>query len=141
MNLTGLVLRYSAFAAIATVINLATQRVSLGIYDDKFGIPLAIFFGTVVGLIAKFYLDKRWIFYDISTSTNENSRKFGLYALMGVATTLIFWAMEYGFWVVWHTDLMREVGAIIGLSIGYVTKYQLDKRFVFVASDSQRGIA
>ncbi|MEL7013152.1 MAG: GtrA family protein, partial [Pseudomonadota bacterium] len=31
----------------------------------------------------------------------------------------------------WRTDLMRELGAVIGLTIGYVTKYQLDKRFVF----------
>ncbi|NDE35784.1 MAG: GtrA family protein, partial [Gammaproteobacteria bacterium] len=26
------------------------------------------------------------------------------------------------------------LGAVIGLSIGYLTKYQLDKRFVFTSS-------
>ncbi len=141
MSLTTLVLRYSAFALIATVINLAAQRVCLGLYNDEFGVPLAIFFGTIVGLLVKFYLDKRWIFHDITISVNENSRKFGLYALMGVATTVIFWATEYGFWVIWRTDLMREIGAVLGLSIGYVTKYQLDKRFVFGAVNSQRRVA
>ena len=28
---------------------------------------------------------------------------------------------------------MRYVGAVIGLTIGYMTKYQLDRRFVFRA--------
>jgi hypothetical protein len=26
---------------------------------------------------------------------------------------------------------MKYVGAVLGLAIGYVTKYQLDRRFVF----------
>lgn len=138
MSVTELVLRYSGFAVIATVINLATQRLSLDFYAGDLGVPLAIFIGTVVGLIAKFYLDKRWIFYDMTSSASKNTRKFGLYTLMGVATTVIFWGMEYGFWVIWRTDLMRELGAIIGLSIGYVTKYHLDKRFVFGDSNLSR---
>ncbi len=141
MTLTVLVLRYSVFAIIATVANLATQRLSLGLYPGAFGLPLAIFIGTLVGLVVKFFLDKRWIFRDLSTSASENTRKFGLYTLMGVATTVIFWGMEYGFWLIWHTDLMREIGAVIGLGIGYVTKYHLDKRFVFVGSDGLRGVA
>ena len=60
---------------------------------------------------------------------------------MGVATTAIFWGMEYTFWTIWQTDLMRETGAIIGLAIGYVTKYQLDKRFVFTDSALAKGAA
>ena len=31
-----------------------------------------------------------------------------------------------------RTEAMRYVGAVIGLSIGYVAKYRLDKRFVFI---------
>jgi putative flippase GtrA len=50
---------------------------------------------------------------------------------MGLVTTAIFWGTETLFWWLWHTDAMRELGAVIGLTIGYVTKYQLDKRFVF----------
>ena len=141
MNLTMICFRYGAFAIIATVINLAMQRVSLSLYNDSYGIPLAILVGTIIGLIVKFYLDKRWIFYDNSATSTENSKKFGLYTLMGVATTVIFWTLEYGFWVIWQTDLMREVGAVVGLSIGYVTKYQLDKRFVFVAASNPHGLA
>jgi len=132
MTLAQLVFRYSAFAIVATIVNLLTQRLSLALYDGSFAVPLAIFAGTVTGLIVKFHLDKRWIFFDLSH--NAKTRKFGLYTLMGVATTIIFWGTEYGFWLIWQTDLMREMGAVIGLTIGYCTKYHLDKRFVFVAS-------
>jgi putative flippase GtrA len=40
--------------------------------------------------------------------------------------------------VIWRTDLARETGAVIGLTIGYVTKYALDSRFVF---RNRRGAA
>ena len=42
---------------------------------------------------------------------------------MGLATTVIFWGFE--------TKEMRYLGGIIGLAIGYLTKYHLDKRYVF----------
>jgi positive regulator of sigma E activity len=51
---------------------------------------------------------------------------------MGVFTTLIFWLTEYAFHLVFLTDEMRYIGAILGLSVGYYVKYQLDKRFVFI---------
>ena len=33
---------------------------------------------------------------------------------MGVVTTAIFWGTETAFWVIWHTDLAREAGAVLG---------------------------
>ena len=134
MTLTQLVFRYSLFAVIATVVNLAVQRVSLAAYDGAFALAVAIGFGTIAGLIVKYFLDKRWIFHDLTSGVSGQTKQFGLYTLMGVATTVIFWGMEYSFWVIWGTDLMREIGAVIGLAIGYVTKYHLDKRFVFASS-------
>ena len=35
------------------------------------------------------------------------------------------------FWTYFKTHNMREIGAIIGLTIGYMIKYKLDKNFVF----------
>ena len=134
MSLTTLVLRYSAFAVIATVLNLATQRLILGALPGAYSLFVAIFFGTLIGLIVKYILDKRWIFQDMRGGVSNHSKQFGLYSLMGIATTLIFWGFEYSFWVIWQTDMMREVGAVIGLAIGYVTKYNLDRRFVFTDS-------
>ena len=61
----------------------------------------------------------------------EETRKFGLYTLTGVGTTAIFWGSETLFWLLGRTQGMRETGAVLGLTIGYVIKYNLDYRFVF----------
>ena len=51
---------------------------------------------------------------------------------MGVFTTAIFWGTEYAFHLIFTTDAMRYIGGVLGLTIGYYIKYQLDKRFVFI---------
>jgi putative flippase GtrA len=139
VTLQTLILRYAAFAVIATVANLATQRVVLQFGDTGTLFALAVGAGTIVGLFIKYLLDKRWIFYDLATGIKKHSRKFSLYTAMGVVTTAIFWGMETAFWLIWQTDVMRELGAVIGLTIGYVVKYNLDQRFVF--TDRQLGAA
>ncbi|MEL6608756.1 MAG: GtrA family protein [Pseudomonadota bacterium] len=133
MTTRTLVLRYSLFAVIATIANLAAQRVVLGLWSGSEALALAaaIAVGTGVGLVIKYVLDKRWIFQDLETGAAQHARKFGLYTLMGVVTTVIFWGSEATAWAIWRTDIAREAGAILGLTIGYVTKYQLDRRFVF----------
>jgi putative flippase GtrA len=139
VTLQTLILRYAAFAVIATVANLATQRVVLQFGDTGTLFALAVGAGTIVGLFIKYLLDKRWIFYDLATGIKKHSRKFSLYTAMGVVTTAIFWGMETAFWLIGRTDVMRELGAVIGLTIGYVVKYNLDQRFVF--TDRQLGAA
>ncbi|MAQ81987.1 MAG: polysaccharide biosynthesis protein GtrA [Maritimibacter sp.] len=131
MKLRTLVIRYAAFAVIATLANLGAQRVVLAVRDDGWTLMLAIAVGTGVGLVVKYLLDKRWIFLDGSTGARAHGERFSRYTLTGVFTTAIFWGMETVFWMIWQTDLMRELGAVIGLAIGYVVKFQLDKRFVF----------
>ena len=126
-----LILRYSMFAVLATIANLGAQRIVFTLNDTGSTFALAIFVGTAVGLVLKYILDKRWIFYDTSKGAAVHGKKFTLYTLMGVVTTLIFWGSETAFWLVWRTDLMREIGAILGLAVGYVVKYHLDRRFVF----------
>ena len=108
-----------------------TQRIVLGWNANALGFGLAVFFGTLVGLVIKYVLDKRWIFADRGTGLKAHSQKFTLFTVMGVATTAIFWSTETAFWLIWNTDLMREVGAVLGLSVGYTVKYFLDRRFVF----------
>ena len=89
--------------------------------------------------MVKYILDKRWIFFDTSSGLATHGRKFTLYTLMGIVTTLIFWGTETAFWLAWRTDLMREIGAVLGLTTGYVIKYKLDRRFVFRELDMARG--
>ena len=139
MTPTTLVLRYAGFAIIATLVNLATQRLVLMGGQGAGMFMAAVAFGTLTGLVVKYALDKRWIFYDLSAGVAAHGKKFTLYTIMGLVTTAIFWGMETTFWMIWKTDLMRETGAIIGLAIGYVVKYNLDRRFVFTNVVLSRG--
>jgi putative flippase GtrA len=129
---SALILRYAAFAVIAVLANLATQRLVLAgaeVTGVRFFAALAA--GTLVGLVVKYLLDKRWIFYDTTSGARAQGAQFLLYSLMGVATTAIFWITETAAWLIWNTDFAREAGAVLGLTVGYLTKYMLDRRFVF----------
>ena len=134
MSLKTLIVRYSLFAVIATISNLATQRLFLLLDKSFIFFGLAVFAGTIVGLVVKYILDKRWIFYDRSETLTDQGSKFMLYTFSGIFTTAIFWGTETIFWLIWQTQLMRELGAIIGLGIGYIVKYNLDRKFVFTDS-------
>jgi putative flippase GtrA len=131
VTLRTLILRYTVFAVIAMLANLATQRLVLIQGDSAPWFAAAVAAGTLVGLVVKYLLDKRWIFADTSTGMKAHGRKFTLYTAMGLVTTAIFWGTETAFWWIWQTDAMRELGAVLGLSVGYVVKYNLDRRFVF----------
>lgn len=91
----------------------------------------SVFVGTGAGLVVKYILDKRYIFAFKPKNMAEDTRTFVLYVIMGGITTLIFWGFELVFHYVFETKSMRYLGGAIGLSIGYIIKYQLDKRFVF----------
>ena len=138
LNSLSLFSRYLTFAAIATVANLATQRVTLHLVTFNSSLFLAMVSGTIIGLITKYNLDKRWIFYDPDNSLSGHSIKFVRYAFYGIFTTSIFWFTEVLFWFTWHSQLMREIGAILGLGIGYYIKYQLDRKYVFSTSFSNK---
>jgi putative flippase GtrA len=132
----ALVLRYAGFAVVATLANLGAQRLVLA-GADPVGMQRLVFamaVGTAMGLVVKYLLDKRWIFYDATTGARAQGAQFALYSVMGLVTTAIFWVTETAFWMVWGTDAAREIGAVLGLSLGYVTKYLLDRRYVFRAA-------
>lgn len=138
MKLHTLVYRYVVFAILATLVNLIVQRLVLWFGDGSAMFALALAAGTAMGLLVKYFLDKHWIFEDLSVGAIELTKKFSLYTVMGIFTTLIFWGTEILFWLTWRTDMMREVGAIVGLSIGYFVKYHLDRRYVFTDSKLAR---
>ncbi len=130
----ALLVRYCAFAILATIANLGTQRAVLAAGDHPSTYAMALIAGTLVGLVAKYALDKRWIFADPSSGLAAHGRKFTLYSLMGLVTTMIFWGTETAFWLAWQNHSAREAGALLGLAIGYCVKYHLDRRYVFVGS-------
>ena len=131
-----LAINYTIFALIATVANIGSQDLFLRWYDYHYHIALSVLVGTIVGLLVKYWLDKRYIFRFTTRSVGEDGWLFTLYTLMGVLTTAIFWGFEFGFHYLFNTDLMRYAGGVLGLAIGYLMKYQLDKRFVFIDRNS-----
>lgn len=123
---------YVAFAIVATIVNLFTQEITSTIFQYEYEIIVSMFTGTLAGLVVKYLLDKKFIFKFETKSQKQDITTFFFYSLMGVVTTVLFWVTEYTFDLWFETKTMRYVGAVIGLSIGYVTKYYLDKKYVFI---------
>ena len=87
--------------------------------------------GTGAGLVTKYILDKKWIFrYDAGGLAGDIGT-FLLYALMGVATTAIFWITELAFDRFLPLENARYLGGALGLIAGYTAKYFLDRTLVF----------
>ena len=122
---------YSIFAIIATFSNLYTQRLILSIDKTNLFFIISISTGTLVGLIIKFVLDKKFIFLEKNIKYKNDGLIFSLYSLMGIISTSIFWGTETIFCLNWQNQPMREIGAILGLTLGYIVKYKLDKYYVF----------
>ena len=131
MSRTQLISAYVAFAALSIAVNIATQAATIHLHSGPYAIPISVVLGTATGLLCKYVLDKRFIFAHKSSSATHEARTFALYTVMGVVTTVIFWGTEAAFNYIFQTNLMRYVGGIIGLGIGYIVKYHLDARFVF----------
>lgn len=127
----NLAVTYALLAAIATLTNIGTQDLALHVYAGSFCVPVSVASGTLVGLVVKYGLDKRYIFRFQAPSLAHDGRTFILYTVMGLATTVIFWGFEFGFDYLFASKPMRYLGGILGLAIGYLSKYHLDKRFVF----------
>jgi putative flippase GtrA len=129
---TKIAVLYSLFAGLSTGVNIGSQMLSMLIYNGVYSVEISIFIGTLAGLPLRYFLEKRYIFSFQSKNIKHDGRLFILYSFMGVFTTAIFWGTEYTFHLIFMTDVMRYIGGVLGLSIGYYIKYQLDKRFVFV---------
>lgn len=125
---------YTLFAVLSTAINIGSQMLCIWIYEGPLSVEISILVGTAMGLPLRYFLEKRYIFNFTSKNLVHDGRLFVFYSAMGVITTLIFWGTEYAFHLVYDSDLMRYLGGIIGLSIGFYVKYQLDKKYVFVNS-------
>lgn len=126
-----LAITYAILALIATAANIGAQDLVIRGYSGAFDVLLSIAVGTGVGLVVKYILDKRYIFHYQARNAVHDGQIFALYTLMGLATTVIFWGFEFGFHHLFETKEMRYLGGVIGLAIGYLTKYHIDKRFVF----------
>lgn len=133
---TRIAILYTLFAVLSAAINIGSQMLSICVYTGPFFVEISILIGTAMGLPLRYLLEKRYIFNFTSKNLVHDGKLFVFYSVMGVITTLIFWSTEYAFHLIYDTDVMRYLGGVIGLSIGFYLKYQLDKKFVFVSSSN-----
>lgn len=133
--------KYAGFAAVATGCNLGAQALMDGAYRGPAAVYASLFVGTLVGLVVKYVLDKKFIFYDPTRGLIRRGRQFVRYALTGLVTTAVFWGLELGAYHAFHAQAARYVGGAAGLAVGYWLKYQLDKRLVFAGArhDAREG--
>lgn len=125
------VAKYALFALISTLLNLFSQYVSFLAYGGPGNLYVAMFFGTLAGLLSKYILDKKFIFYHTPKDRKDDTKKFMLYSFMGLFTTVPFVLSEMAFDYFFDNEVAKYIGAIVGLTIGYISKYILDKKFVF----------
>ena len=129
-------IKYTFFAIVSTLFNLLFQYLSFFVYTDFASLYVAMFAGTLAGLLCKYILDKKFIFYHKPKGKVDDAKKFIRYTIMGIFTTFIFWGTEIGFDTYFPDDNAKYAGAVVGLSIGYIIKYFLDKRFVFIGKSA-----
>lgn len=131
MKRLSITVKYALFAGVATGINIAVQRGVSQIVRGPLSLYILILTGTTAGLIAKYLLDKRFIFHYQPPSRSDEVIKVLLYLMMSAFATAVFWAVEFSFDTFFDFTAARYLGAAVGLTLGYSLKYELDKRFVF----------
>lgn len=134
-----MLIRYLIFAAIAIALNMLVFSAAKFILEQLFNYPdfaviikyTAKLMGIASGFMLKYILDKKYVFNDSKGTLQEEAQKVGIYGLLSIFTTLLLFVISEG--VERIIDWKYEVyaGWLIGLIIGYLLKYFLDKRFVF----------
>ncbi|WP_179378341.1 GtrA family protein [Jannaschia marina] len=124
------IVRYAVSAIVSVIANLLAQEATVTAAPDAH-LMVSIVVGTIIGFLIKYVVDKIWTFRERYTTAYGEAQRITMSGLFSVLTTLIFWAFELGFHAVWQTDFAKYLGAVIGLSIGYVLKFWLDRRHVF----------
>ncbi len=123
--------RYALFALVSIGVNLLTQWPFFVIFQGSWVLYAALAAGTLTGLGTKYSIDKRWIFYYHPPSRKDEAVRFALYSLMGGVTTIVFWGTETLFYYFLDFPGVQYAGGALGLTVGYTSKYFLDRRFVF----------
>jgi putative flippase GtrA len=121
--------RYLLFCLLAIIANLGLQAIAHEIVHTPDWFSMGI--GTAGGLVLKYILDKNFIFFAEKTTVVRDFKRFVIYTLFGLLTTFLFWSTEWAFIKLWAHPFSRYCGGVIGLSLGYYIKYNLDRKWVF----------
>ncbi|MFX0000551.1 MAG: GtrA family protein [Candidatus Hodarchaeota archaeon] len=98
---------------------------------DPFNIPELIgsIFAVGITYVIKFFLDKFIVFKKTETQLRETSIEFFKYFGFAILTTIENIGIQFLLTNFLNTRL--EISFIIALSIGYLTKFFLDRKYVF----------
>lgn len=132
-----IIIKYIIFAGISMVVNLGSQFLVNSSFTSRYSVYFALVVGTGLGLVVKYILDKRYIFFFVADSSIKDFKTFLLYTTMGLVTTGIFWSMELLFHFLGDTESAKYWGGFLGLLIGYSIKYVLDRKLVFQKMESE----
>lgn len=120
---------YSIIVVLSSLVNIFFQRMTLEIWPSW--LVLAMLMGTGTGFLTKFILDAKFIFKYRPKNLNDQVKVATKYGFMSVFTTLIFWGTELGFHHFIPIPESAMWGAALGLCMGNLIKYHLDKKYVF----------
>ncbi|MBN1214338.1 MAG: GtrA family protein [Candidatus Lokiarchaeota archaeon] len=98
---------------------------------DPYNMPELIGSIIAVGItyIIKYFLDKFLVFKKKEIQLKETSIEFLKYFAFAILTTIENIGIQFLFTNAFHTPL--EISLVVALSIGYITKFFLDRRYVF----------
>ena len=131
-------IRYATFAVFSIGVNLLFQYLTFLVYGESTSLYMAMFNGTIAGLICKYILDKKYIFFYKTLTIGDDVRKFTIYSAIGGFLTLVFWVFEVAFDILIDSEYAKYIGAVIGLTIGYTSKFYLDRKFVFRSANNSK---
>ena len=103
------------------------------LYCSTTPINMPEFIGSIVAVgityIIKFFLDKYIVFKKSSSKLKETSQEFLKYFGFAILTTIENIGIQFILTNFFNTPL--EISFIVALSLGYITKFFLDKKYVF----------
>ena len=107
---------------------------------NPFNMPELIGSIVAVGItyIIKFFLDKYIVFKQTGTKLKETSLEFLKYFGFAILTTIENIGLQFLLTNYFNAPL--ELSFIIALSIGYLTKFFIDKKFVFIVENENKKI-
>ena len=99
---------------------------------NPYNMPELIGSIVAVGItyIVKFILDKFVVFKRTAFQLKETSEEFFKYFFFAIITTIENIGIQFLMTNVLHTPL--EISMVVALSIGYITKFLLDRKYVFI---------
>ncbi len=125
---------YWFFVVLSIALNISIQEIVFFL-ESKDSIlqasMVAMIIAIIITFIFKYIADKKYVYkYEIEKMYDKKSLVF--YLIFSLFTTFLFFVVELFFiFVLKDIEFKKEIGATLGLLIGYIIKFILDKNITF----------